>query len=117
MPVFRACHGKIRKKGDSLDRLRGVQIMNDKLKACIDQVRKPARYVGGEYNSVIKDKSAVDVRIALCFPELYEIGMSHLGSKILYGLFNSMEGVWAERAYAPYTDMENEMRKRRSSRK
>ena len=86
--------------------------MNDKLKACIDQVRKPARYVGGEYNSVIKDKSAVDVRIALCFPELYEIGMSHLGSKILYGLFNSMEGVWAERAYAPYTDMENEMRKR-----
>ena len=86
--------------------------MNDKLTACLERVRKPARYTGGEYNSIIKDKNNVDVRFAFCFPDIYEIGMSHLGSKILYGLLNSMDGVWCERVYAPYTDMEEQMRQR-----
>jgi len=86
--------------------------MNDTIRACLEHVRKPARYTGGEYNAVYKDKSQVDLRFAFCFPDLYEIGMSHLGSKILYGLLNSMEGVWCERAYAPFLDMEEQMRKR-----
>lgn len=86
--------------------------MNDKLTACLERVRKPARYTGGEYNSIIKNKSEVDVRFAFCFPDIYEIGMSHLGSKILYGLLNSINGVWCERAYLPYTDMEEQMRSR-----
>lgn len=85
--------------------------MDEKLLKCLDRVRKPARYTGGEYNSVVKDKKDIDIRFAFCFPEIYEIGMSHLGSKILYGLLNSMEGVWCERAYAPFIDMEEEMRK------
>ena len=86
--------------------------MNDTIRACLEHVRKPARYTGGEYNAVYKDKDKVDLRFAFCFPDLYEIGMSHLGSKILYGLLNSMEGVWCERAYAPFLDMEEQMRKR-----
>ena len=86
--------------------------MNDTIRACLEQVRKPARYTGGEYNAIYKDKSQVDLRFAFCFPDIYEIGMSHLGSKILYGLMNSMEGVWCERAYAPFLDMEEQMRKR-----
>ncbi len=86
--------------------------MNDTIRACLEQVRKPARYTGGEYNAIYKDKSQVDLRFAFCFPDLYEIGMSHLGSKILYGLMNSMEGVWCERAYAPFLDMEEQMRMR-----
>ena len=86
--------------------------MNETIRACLENVRKPARYTGGEYNAIYKDNSAVDVRFAFCFPDLYEIGMSHLGSKILYGLLNSMEGVWCQRAYAPYVDMEAEMRQR-----
>lgn len=86
--------------------------MNDTIRACLEHVRKPARYTGGEYNAVYKDKDQVDLRFAFCFPDIYEIGMSHLGSKILYGLMNSMEGVWCERAYAPFLDMEEQMRKR-----
>ncbi len=86
--------------------------MNQTLAACLAAVRKPARYTGGEYNAIIKDKADVDVRFAFCFPDLYEIGMSHLGSKILYGLLNEMPGVWCERVYAPFTDMEQEMRRR-----
>ncbi len=74
-------------------------------------VQKPGRYTGGELNSVIKDKSAVDVRFAFCFPDTYEIGMSHLGMKILYSLMNEMEGVWCERAFAPLPDMEENMKK------
>lgn len=74
-------------------------------------VQKPGRYTGGELNSVIKDKSAVDVRYAFCFPDTYEIGMSHLGMKILYSLINDMEGVWCERAFAPLPDMEANMKK------
>ncbi len=86
--------------------------MNDTIRACLEHVRKPARYTGGEYNAIYKEKDQVDLRFAFCFPDLYEIGMSHLGSKILYGLMNSMEGVWCERAYAPFLDMEEQMRLR-----
>ena len=80
--------------------------MNEQIQACLERVRKPARYAGGEYNAVYKDKAAVDVRFAFCFPDLYEIGMSHLGSKIIYGLLNAMDGVWCERADAPAAEGE-----------
>ena len=85
--------------------------MDYKLKQCLDNVRKPARYTGGEYNQVIKDKAGLECRFALCFPELYEIAMSHLGSKILYGRLNAMDKVWCERMHAPAPDMEREMRR------
>ncbi len=75
-----------------------------------DKVQKPARYTGGELNSVVKDKSRVNVRFAFCFPDLYEVGMSHLGMKILYGLKNAVEDFWCERVFAPDTDMEALMR-------
>lgn len=75
------------------------------------RVQKPARYTGGEYNQIIKDKAKVDLRMVLCFPDTYEIGMSNLGIKILYGGINEMDGVWCERAFAPWGDMEDEMRK------
>ncbi len=75
-----------------------------------DRVQKPARYTGGELNSVVKDKSKVNVRFAFCFPDLYEVGMSHLGLKILYGLKNAVEDFWCERVFAPDTDMETLMR-------
>jgi len=73
-------------------------------------VQKPGRYTGGELNSVIKDKASVDIRYAFCFPDTYEIGMSHLGMKILYSLVNSREDSWCERVFAPWTDMEEIMR-------
>ena len=73
-------------------------------------VQKPGRYSGGEINSVIKDKSKVDVRFAFCFPDTYEIGMSHLGMKILYSLFNEREDIWCERVFAPGIDFEEVMR-------
>ena len=73
-------------------------------------VQKPGRYSGGEINSVIKDKSKVDVRFAFCFPDTYEIGMSHLGMKILYSQFNSREDIWCERVFAPWLDFEEVMR-------
>lgn len=71
---------------------------------------KPARYVGGEVNSVVKDKNKVDVRFAFCFPDVYEVGMSHLGLKIIYHLLNERDDVYCERAFAPWTDMEQQMR-------
>ena len=74
-------------------------------------VQKPGRYSGGEVNSVIKDKNKVDVRFAFCFPDTYEIGMSHLGMKILYSLFNEREDIWCERVFAPWIDFEDVMRK------
>lgn len=76
-----------------------------------NKVQKPARYTGGEVNSVIKDKTSVKFRYAFCFPDNYEIGMSHLGMKILYSLVNAREDAWCERVFAPWTDMEEEMRK------
>lgn len=76
------------------------------------KVQKPGRYTGGELGSVIKDKSKVDVRFAFCFPDTYEIGMSHLGMKILYSQFNSYDHIWCERVFAPWIDMEELMRER-----
>ena len=84
--------------------------MNPKLERILPRVQKPARYTGGEYNAIVKDKSEVDLRFALCFPDTYEIGMSNLGVRILYGLMNEMPGVWCERVFAPWGDMEEEMR-------
>ena len=77
----------------------------------LQYVQKPARYVGGELNSVIKDANKVDIRYAFCFPDIYEIGMSHLGMKILYGLVNERDDAWCERVFAPDVDMEEQMRK------
>ncbi len=74
-------------------------------------VQKPGRYSGGEINSVVKNKESVDVRFAFCFPYTYEIGMSHLGMKILYSQFNSREDIWCERVFAPWLDFEEVMRK------
>ncbi len=73
-------------------------------------VQKPGRYSGGEMGSIVKDKSKVDVRFAFCFPDTYEIGMSHLGMKILYSLFNEREDIWCERVFAPWIDFEQVMR-------
>lgn len=73
-------------------------------------IEKPARYIGGEVNSVMKDKSEVDIRFAMCFPDVYEIGMSHLGIQILYDIFNRREDVWCERVYSPWTDLDKVMR-------
>lgn len=73
-------------------------------------VQKPGRYSGGEINQVIKDKEKVAVRFAFCFPDTYEIGMSHLGMKILYSLFNEREDIWCERVFAPWIDFEKVMR-------
>lgn len=77
----------------------------------LQNVEKPARYTGGEYRQVVKDKSAVRLRVAFCFPDTYEIGMSNLGMRILYGLLNGIDGVWCERVFAPWSDMEGQMRK------
>ena len=85
--------------------------MNEALERILPKVQKPARYVGGEYNQIIKNKEQVDVRVAFCFPDTYEIGMSNLGMRILYAVMNRMEGVWCERVFAPWGDMEDELRK------
>ncbi len=84
--------------------------MDARLKRILPQVQKPARYTGGEYNQILKDKADVELRMAFCFPDTYEIGMSNLGMKILYGIFNEMPGVWCERVFAPWMDMEAQMR-------
>ena len=84
--------------------------MDIKLERILKNVQKPARYTGGEYNQIIKDKDAVDVRVAFCFPDTYEIGMSNLGLRILYGVLNGIGGVWCERVFAPWADMEEQMR-------
>ena len=84
--------------------------MNKRLERILPRVQKPARYVGGEFNAIMKDKSKVDTRVAFCFPDTYEIGMSNLGMRILYGVMNNIEGVWCERCFAPWGDMEQEMR-------
>lgn len=75
------------------------------------KIEKPVRYIGQEVNSVVKDKSKIKVRFAMCFPDVYEIGMSHLGIQILYDMFNAMEDVWCERVYSPWTDLDAIMRK------
>ena len=85
--------------------------MNRTLEHILPRVQKPARYTGGEYNAVVKDRAQVDTRVALCFPDTYEIGMSNLGVRILYGVMNQMDGVWCERVFAPWGDMEEELRR------
>ena len=77
----------------------------------LPKVQKPARYTGGEYNEIKKNLDDVRVRIAFCFPDTYEIGMSNLGMRILYGVMNQMDGVWCERVFAPWGDMEEQMRR------
>ena len=73
-------------------------------------IEKPARYIGGEVNAVMKEKEKVDIRFAMCFPDVYEIGMSHLGIQILYDMFNKREDTWCERVYSPWNDMDKVMR-------
>lgn len=75
------------------------------------EIEKPARYIGNEVNSVVKDKSKIAVRFAMCFPDVYEIGMSHLGIQIIYSLLNSWEDVWCERVYSPWVDLDQIMRR------
>ena len=84
--------------------------MNEQLRRILPLVQKPARYVGGEYGQVIKNKEDVRLRVAFCFPDTYEIGMSNMGMRILYGVMNEMDGVWCERFFAPWGDMEAQMR-------
>ena len=81
--------------------------------AFLPRVQRPSRYLGREINAVIKDPRAVALRVALLFPDLYEVGMSHLGLGLLYGILNREEHLWAERAYAPAPDLEADLRFRR----
>lgn len=85
--------------------------MDKRVERILPKVQKPARYTGGEYNQVIKDKAKVDIRLAFCFPDTYEIGMSNLGMSILYHTMNSLDFVWCERVFAPWGDMYEEMNK------
>ena len=75
------------------------------------QVEKPARYIGNEVNAVMKNKEEIAIRFAMCFPDVYEIGMSHLGIQILYDMLNGFEDVWCERVYSPWVDLDQIMRK------
>ena len=76
-------------------------------------VEKPARYIGGEINMVKKDPSKVDIRFCMCFPDVYEIGMSHLGIQILYDMFNTREDIYCERVYSPWVDLDKIMREQK----
>ena len=84
--------------------------MNELLQRILPLVQKPARYTGGEYNEIQKNHADVRVRVAFCFPDTYEIGMSNVGMRILYGVMNEMDGVWCERVFTPWADMEEQMR-------
>ena len=83
--------------------------MTELLQRILPNVQKPARYTGGEYNEIIKNPSDVRVNVAFCFPDTYEIGMSNVGMRILYGVMNEMEGVWCQRVFMPWDDMEQAM--------
>ena len=85
--------------------------MTELLQRILPTVQKPARYTGGEFNEIKKDPDSVRVNVAFCFPDTYEIGMSNVGMRILYGVMNEMEGVWCQRVFAPWGDMEEAMRK------
>ena len=85
-------------------------MLREKIEKYLLDVQKPSRYIGGEVGSIIKDKSEIDVRFAFCFPDTYDIGMSHLGMKILYSLTNERENYWCERCFAPSEDFEKIMR-------
>ena len=85
--------------------------MQKNISTILKTVQKPGRYTGGEFGQILKDKNEIKARVAFCFPDTYEIGMSNLGIKILYGALNEMKNVWCERVFAPWTDMEDVMRK------
>lgn len=85
-------------------------MLKDRIEQLLLKVQKPSRYIGGEHGSIVKDKSKIDVRFAFCFPDVYDVGMSHLGMKILYGLKNARENYWCERVFAPEKDFEALMR-------
>ncbi len=85
--------------------------MDKRLERILPRVQKPARYTGGEYNQILKDKAQVELRLAFCFPDTYEIGMSNLGMSILYHTMNSLDYVWCERVFAPWGDMYEEMKR------
>ena len=76
------------------------------------KIEKPARYIGNEINSVMKDPAKAEIRFAMCFPDVYEIGMSHLGMKILYEMFNRREDVWCERVFSPWPDLHRIMKEK-----
>ncbi len=101
-------HLDLRNNYDGMDEYKKKLALSDRL---LLSVEKPARYIGGEVNEVIKDASKVDVRFAMCFPDVYEIGMSHLGIQILYDMFNRREDVWCERVYSPWLDMDKLLRR------
>lgn len=82
----------------------------DLIDKILGQVSKPVRYMGNEYNMVEKDLQDIKIRFAFAFPDVYEVGMSHLGMKILYHLLNEREDTYCERVFAPWTDMEDKMR-------
>ena len=84
--------------------------LSDEILMTID---KPARYIGNELNSVMKDTSQVDIRLAMCFPDVYEIGMSHLGIQILYDMFNKRQDTWCERVYSPWPDLHEIMKEKK----
>lgn len=88
--------------------MNGKLALSDEILMAVD---KPARYIGNEINSVVKDKNKIDIRFAMCFPDVYEIGMSHIGIQILYDMFNKFEDTWCERVYSPWTDLDEIMRK------
>ena len=87
--------------------------MHPSLEAILPKVQKPARYTGGEFGEILKNKEETEVRFALCFPDTYEIGMSNLGLRILYGVLNKLPGVWCERVFEPWRDMAEAMREAR----
>ena len=87
-----------------------MEIIDHNLERILHKIQKPARYAGGEYNRIIKNKKDVNIRVAFCFPDTYEIGMSNLGMKIMYGVLNNINDVWCERVFAPWVDMEAQMR-------
>ena len=89
--------------------------MNEKLALNDDilmKIEKPARYIGNEVNAVVKDRDSIDVRFCMCFPDVYEIGMSHLGMMLLYNMFNKRPDVWCERVYSPWLDLDKLMREK-----
>ena len=86
--------------------------MDKKTERVLPLVQKPGRYTGGEYGEIKKDISTVDLRMALCFPDVYEIGMSNTGLRILYRVLNDIPGVWCERAFAPWFDMRQQMKEK-----
>lgn len=96
-----------KKRRNKVNKMRKLAL-NDEI---LLKIEKPARYIGNEVNSVMKDKNQVDIRFAMCFPDVYEIGMSHLGIQILYDMFNRREDTWCERVYSPWTDLDKIMRK------